>query len=770
MIELKDIHKSYGKGEDAVKALNGISIRFDDKGLISIVGPSGCGKSTLLNIIGGLDRYDSGDILIDNESSKEYREADWDSYRNHRIGFIFQSYSLIPHLSVKDNVMMALSLSGVASKERKKRALEMLEKVGLKDKANKRPNQLSGGQMQRVAIARALINNPDILLCDEPTGALDSKTSVQIMDLIKEISKDKLVVMVTHNEEIAKNYSTRIIEMLDGEIVNDDAVIPCSEEVSSTREKKKKGTAMSFLTALKSSAKNLLTKKGRTIATSIAGSIGLIGIGLVLSLSSGITSAVGNMESTTLSGFPISIPKSIQTSFNYSSSHGQEFPKEDIYYVDDSSASSSFITHENKFDDAFLTYLSSLDKKTYNSISYSYDVGVHMAFKGDDKYGLVSAKGDSFLSSLGLGGSEALFEIPDSEEFILSQYDVLAGTYPSKGDGLAFVVDSYNKLSDKTLSSLGISLKDSYSSADLLSRTFRLLANDDYYKEEAGVFSPREDYEALFTSSSEASLNLKVSCILRIKPSAQSSFLSTGLGYPAKLTGYLLDNAKDSKVVLAQRNSQETNVLTGKPFDKYSSYEANMASLGGDNTPSSISIYPKSFEDKAKIKSYLDEYNKGKASADTIVYRDLAEQITGVLTSVIDIIAVVLSAIAAISLVVSSVMIAIIIYVSVIERTQEIGIMRALGARKKDITRIFSSEALSIGLVSGLIGAIVTYFLDLPIGMIVSTLLQDSFYCFLPPQFALILLALSLVLTFLAGIFPALFAAKKDPVAALRMN
>ena len=763
MIELRDIKKSYGAGEEAVQALNGVTLSFGDSGLVSIVGPSGCGKTTLLNVIGGLDRYDSGDILVDGHSTKEYKDADWDSYRNHRIGFVFQSYSLIQHLNVLDNVIMSLALSGVPANARKEKALEMLEKVGLKEKANKRPNQLSGGQMQRVAIARALINDPDILLCDEPTGALDSKTSTQIMDLLAQIAKTRLVVMVTHNLDIARDYSSRVVEMLDGVIQKDSA--PAEAKQSALEGTKKKGTSMSFLQALKSSGKNLLTKKGRTIATSIAGSIGIIGIGLVLSLSSGINGQVAEMERDSLAGFPISMSSTTTTQFFGTQNQGKEFPSEDEYYAYD--PSEGRVIHTNDFSKEFVDYLGGLDKKHYNSMTFSYGVGVNFAFKGSS-YGLVKAAGADTLSTLGLGLSSALFEVPDSKDFILTQYDILAGEYPSKKEDLAFVVDSRNRLAEDVLTSLGIPVQEKYRSSDLLGRRFRVLSNDDYYVEDGGVYRPNANAESLYESSSEKSPFAEVKCILRVKESATSSFLSTGLGYPAALTRFLLDEGKTSAVSMAQQANKDVDVLTGEAFTKFTSYDKNMALFGADDTPKSISIYPKSFDDKAKIKSYLDAYNAGKAYKDQIVYSDLAETITATLSQVVNIIAVVLSSIAAISLIVSSVMIAIIIYVSVIERTQEIGIMRALGARKKDITRIFASEAITIGFVAGVLGVGVTYLLDIPVGMLVSSLTSGSFNAFLPPQFALLLLLISVVLTFVAGIFPSLGAAKKDPVTALR--
>ena len=768
MIELSNIHKAYRVSDESVTALNGVSVKFEEKGLVSIVGPSGCGKTTLLNVIGGLDQYDEGDILIDGVSTKSYKDTDWDAYRNHRIGFVFQSYNLIPHLNVLDNVTMALSLSGIGERERKQRATKMLQEVGLGDKLKKKLSQLSGGQQQRVAIARALVNSPDILLADEPTGALDSKTSTQIMELLSEIAKTRLVIMVTHNLDIASSYSDRVIEMLDGQVQSDSK--PFNEEVSVKPEenKKQKGTSMSFFEALKSSGKNLLTKKGRTIATSIAGSIGIIGIGLVLSLSNGISQKVSAMEGDSLAGFPISIPSTTMTASSFfGNGDRSQYPSSDEYYARDTQRTSS--QHKNDFSSEFLDYLGKLNPKTYNSIVYGHGVALNVIYQNGNNYGKVPSGSDNMLASLGLGNS--LFsEVPDYKDFILSQYDILAGDYPTEANQLGLVVNTYNQLDDTALSSMGFAVQETYTSADFLGKEYQVLGNDDFYQENDGVYAARTDYENLYNLSGTTSLKAKITCILRQKPTSSSSFLSEGLLYTSKLTDKLLNDGAASRIALAQKATPETNVLTGQAFNRLTSYEANMLSFGADKTPTSISIYPKSFDDKAKIKAYIDEYNRTRTYDESIIYTDLAESITSVLSMVTNAITVVLSAIAAISLVVSSVMIAIIIYVSVIERTKEIGIMRALGARKKDIKRIFSMEAITIGAVAGVIGVLVTYILDIPISLLVGHLVEGSFSAFLAPQFALLLLAVSILLTFIAGIAPSAGASRKDPVIALRDN
>lgn len=764
MIELKDITKVYGKGEEQVIALNGLSVTFPSNEFVSIVGPSGCGKTTLLNVIGGLDHYTSGDLLINNKSTKSYSTEEWDYYRNSMVGFVFQSYNLIPHLNVIDNVMMALSLSGVPHAERYERAKKALEDVGLANQLKKKPNALSGGQMQRVAIARAIVNNPKILLADEPTGALDSKTSIQIMELIKKIAADRLVIMVSHNQELAAKYSDRIIEMMDGKILNDSR--PAKEEaeanIPAKEALKNKKTSMSFLEALKSSFKNLMTKKGRTIATSIAGSIGIIGIGLVLSLSSGISSTIGTLQSSALAGFPVSIEKTVITqSIATETTSSSDYPKGDVYYPYDSTG--GLVTHTNKIDTTLIEYLEAMDSKLTNSISYSKDVAINMIFKNDGGvYGKISAGGSSTRSSLS--------ELPNSEKFILTQYDILSGSYPTSSKDLVLVVDKDNKISKTLLDTLGITEKDSYTASDFTSRTFKVIGNDEFYALDAATSTYKEktNYASMYNSTSANVFETKISCILRIKESSESSFLSTGLSYSYLLTNDIIANDKASAVVVAQTASETKSVLTGLPFDTRTTYNGTMKTLGGDDTPTGINIYPSSFNNKDKVKKYIDKYNDGKSSADKIVYTDMAEVLTSVMSTMVNAITIVLTAVAAISLVVSTVMISIIIYVSVIERTKEIGIMRSIGARRRDISRIFSAEAISIGAFSGLLGVIVTYLLDIPLSLAIAAVLKASFTAVLQPYYALLLFAISVFLTFLAGLLPASSASNKDPVVALR--
>ena len=772
MIELKEIKKSYIMADETIEALKGIDIKFRDKEFVSIVGPSGCGKTTLLNVIGGLDQYTSGDLLIGGKSTKSYKDTDWDSYRNSTVGFVFQTYNLIPHLNVIENVMMALSLSGVNYKERYERAKKVLTDVGLENKLKKKPNQLSGGQMQRVAIARALVNNPKILLADEPTGALDSKTSVQIMDLIKKIANDRLVIMVTHNEELAKDYSDRIVELLDGQIIKDSNI--CNETIEETKEEgktKKLMTKMSFWEALKSSFKNLFLKKGRTIATSVAGSIGIIGIGLVLSLSSGINLTVNRLQSDALAGFPITISstvtttnKAIDAAQNKFSGNNNSFPTDNVFHYYD--MAEDLVAHTNKIDENFLEYLNQMNPEYYNSISYTKGVAVNIIYKTESNtYGRVINGTSSIIPLL---STSVMTEIPNSKDFILSQYDVLVGKYPENFNELVLIVDEENNINISVLNSFGIDVKNDYLPEDLIGRTFKVVGNNDYYYLEDGVYKASTDYQAMFNNVSDNSFDVSIVGIMRIKESSSTEFLSNGIGYSYLLTDKLIENAQTSDIVLAQKDNTETNVLTGNAFTAKVTYDSVMKTIGGNAIPTSIQIYPKTFELKDKIKQYLNEYNKNKSDEDKIVYTDLAEALTSTIMDIVNIITIVLSIIAAISLLVSSIMISIIIYVSVIERTKEIGVMRSIGARKKDVARIFSAEAITIGLISGVIGVIISYILDLPLSLIVSQLLGSKFVAILPIQYAILLVVISVLLTFIAGILPSRKASKKDPVTALR--
>lgn len=765
MLELKNIKKNYMVAGVPSPALNGVSLTFGNSEFVSVLGASGSGKTTLLNIIGGLDKYSSGDLLIDGKSTKNYKDSDWDAYRNSTIGFVFQTYNLIPHLSVLDNVEMSLRLSGVSAKERKARATKVLIEVGLKDHLTKRPNQLSGGQMQRVSIARALVNNPKILLADEPTGALDSKTSIQIMELIKEISKDRLVIMVTHNSDIANQYSDRIIKLVDGLIVEDSRPYKGKETEKSGKLINKK-TSMSYLTAIKTSFKNLLTKKGRTITTAFAGSIGIIGIALVLSISTGMTTYTNALQSDSLAGFPITI--SSQTSItvfgrgNTTSVSEEEFISGDIIYPYDAAANTT--SHKNIFSDDFLSYLSAMDQSYYNSISYSRAVALNIVSETSVgsyvKVPMSSGSGNIFASSSNFA------EIPNSPEFIKTQYDVLSGSYPENSSQLALVIDSKNRISVNLLEDLGFNINDQYSFSDFIGKTFKAITNNTYYQKEGSLYVAKNDYQAMYQSSD--SLSLEVVGILRVKESASSELLSTGIGYTTMLTDELLNNAKTSDIVLAQVGSPTINVMSGQAFNSQITYDGVMKTLGGITTPTAIQIYPVSFDSKDLIKDYLDKYNVGKEEVNSIIYTDLDETISSTISSLINTITIILAAFAGISLIVSSVMIGIITYVSVVERTKEIGIMRSLGARKKDISRIFNAETLLIGFSAGTIGVILASIINLPVNLIISSLIGIEGFAVLLPSYALLLVVLSTVLTLIAGLIPARIASRKDPVIALR--
>lgn len=770
MLTLQNITRDYKLDSNSyVHALRGIDLEFKQNEFVSILGPSGCGKTTLLNIIGGLDKYTTGDLFINGTSTNKYTDSDWDAYRNSTIGFVFQNYNLIPHLNVFDNVAISLALGGISGQERKERTLAALEKVGLSDQVNKRPNQLSGGQMQRVAIARALINNPKILLADEPTGALDSKTSVQIMQLIKEISKDHLVIMVTHNQQLAEQYSDRMIHMLDGKIINDSRPVKQDTGVSGKFTNHK--TSMSMWTALKLSFKNLLTKKTRTIITSIAGSVGIIGVALVLAISSGMTTYVNSMQSDTLAGFPITISK---TSVTMTMSAGDNpfaggndtFPDEEVIYSYDSSKNTSRV-HYNNISDEYISYLKAMDSSWYNSISFSRGLQMNVITQTSSgaykKIPTSQSGGESFF-----GGSSNFNELPASQEFVLSQYDLLGinSKYPSNANEAVLIIDKNNRLDVSVLDELGISINDSYSFNDMLGKQYKVISNNDYYKYNNSIYIEGNDYGQMYNSTD--SITLTIVGIMRVKEEATSEIMSTGIGYTVALTDQVLLNAKSSSVAIAQSTSKTINVLTGEAFNSTVTYNSVMQQLGASDTPTGVQIYPKNFDSKEKIKTYLNGYNKNLSEDDKVLYMDLAETITSAISTVISTISIILIAFAAISLVVSTIMIAIITYVSVVERTKEIGILRAVGARKKDVSRVFTAETLIIGFIAGLIGVVITYLLSIPINMIVASLVGVSGIASLPILYAVLLIALSMVLTLIAGFVPSRLAAKKDPVVALR--
>ncbi|QWB95511.1 ATP-binding cassette domain-containing protein [Mycoplasmatota bacterium] len=748
MLELKNIKKDYYVAGKPVPALKGINLVFKDQEFVSILGPSGCGKTTMLNLIGGLDRYTSGDLLIDGKSTRDYKDQDWDAYRNATIGFVFQTYNLISHLSVLDNVEMALRLSGVEPKERKERATKALVDVGLQDHLTKRPNQLSGGQMQRVAIARALVNNPKILLADEPTGALDSKTSDQIMKLMKEIAKDRLVIMVTHNKDIADEFSDRVVNLLDGLVIDDSNPSENNDGKDVVGKLVNKKTSMPYLTALSTSFKNLLTKKGRTLITALAGSIGIIGIALVLSVSSGMTAYVDELQSDTLAGFPLTIEQ-YYVDF---AEVGQERLSEEGYFPEGEDIvgydpQSDFITHANIITDDFITYLEDLDETTYNSISYTSSMHLNIAAEGTkDNDELLE---DDFYSQL-----------PNNEEFILSQYDVIKGDLATSMNEVVIVVDAKNRLDFDFMEALGLSIDGSYTFDDLIGLELKVFPNNLYYSESGGIYSGNNNISSIYDDSD--AMTLTVSGIIRVNEDASTDLVASGIAYTEALTDYMLEDSMDSDVVAAQLLSPTVSIVSG-----YNIYEVLLA-IGGTDVPASIQIYPVSFDAKEEIKDYIDAYNETVDETYAIYATDLAAIISTSISSLISTITIILSAFAGISLVVSSIMIGIITYVSVVERTKEIGIMRSLGARKKDISRIFNAETVLIGFTSGLLGVIITLVLIIPINLILANLLDVSGFAQLMWSSAIGLIVLSTFLTLIAGLIPSRIAARKDPVTALR--
>ncbi|MBN2557256.1 MAG: ATP-binding cassette domain-containing protein [Clostridia bacterium] len=779
MLKLVDISKDYKTGDTVTHALTDVNLEFRTNEFVSILGPSGCGKTTLLNIIGGLDKYQKGDLLLDDKSTKGFRDNEWDSYRNATIGFVFQNYNLITHLSVLDNVEIALTLSGVSAADRRMRAREALIEVGLEDQIKKRPNQLSGGQMQRVAIARALVNRPKILLADEPTGAIDSHTSIVILDLLKKISKDRLVIMVTHNTELAQQYSDRIIRLLDGRIEEDSRTYEKPDEVVFKEKLRNKRVSMSFATALKSSFKNLVSKKTRTIITAVAGSIGIIGIALVLAISNGMTLYVDSMQSDTLAGFPLTVNPTVSTTNEVltaprdrmEEARGQEgssadFPTAELIYPYDSRADARM--HENVITQGYLDYIEGMDSDLYNSISYSRKVAVNL-IAVTDSGGYVKVGTGSSSSPFSMFSSNGYFnEIPNSRIFIESQYDLLgdASRYPENYDEAVLIVDRQNRLDVSFLNEFGIALTDEFSFDDFMGMELVVADNNDYYRQIGQAFVAGTDYEAM--TSGENAIKIKVVGIMRVKESASSEILNTGIGYTTMLTDKVLENASESDIVSAQKENPGINVLTGQPFNELATYKGIMQIIGGDSTPTGIQIYPVSFETKDEIKEYLDLYNADADESEKIIYTDLAETISGAISSLISTITVILSAFAAISLLVSSIMIGIITYVSVVERTKEIGILRSIGARKKDISRVFIAETIIIGFTAGVMGIIATGVLILPINKIIERLIDVGGFSSLPLLKAAGLIAISMGLTFVAGLIPSRIAANKDPVVALR--
>ncbi len=767
MLELRKIKKSYKTGDFVQHALKGIDLSFQKNEFVAILGVSGSGKTTLLNIIGGLDRYDSGDLIINQKSTKNFRDRDWDAYRNNCIGFIFQSYNLINHIDILHNVEMGMTLSGVSSKKRRKKAIEVLTKVGLKDHLHKKPNQLSGGQMQRVAIARALANDPDIILADEPTGALDSKTSVQIMELIKEIAKDKLVIMVTHNPDLAHTYANRVIEMKDGEIISDKN--DHSEAKSNDEEYHIKKTSMNFLTALNLSLNNIRTKKGRTILTSFASSIGIIGIALILSLSNGFDRQIDIFEQNTLSSLPIVISKQSMNLTEETMSQLQEdmsvsdkdYP--DIDYVIPAKTMEEEYTHENKITEDYVKYIDNIDSANVAGITYTYAVGLNLLQKIDDKVKLLNTTEIAFQSMPHTNG-ESDFDVIDQH------YDILAGRKAVNKDEIVLVVDSKNQVSKAILEALGFNSEENVSFEKILNSTIKLIYNDDYYVNYGNYYIPTSDLNSAYENKNN--LTLKVVGILRLKSSLPSYAGSAGILYTNDLLNDVLEKNSLSKVVEAQKNVSYS-VLSGEVIDTSTkegqkTKEDLLAYLGDKSVPYIIYVYPKDFASKDAITNYLDNYNNDLAEEDKIVYVDQANLMSSLSSSIMDAITIVLVAFSSISLIVSSIMIGIIMYISVLERTKEIGILRSLGARKKDISRVFNAETFIIGVSSGLLGIFVAWLLLFPTNSLLYNLTDLENVAVLNPIHALILITVSVILTLIGGFIPAKIASKKDPVIALR--
>ena len=863
MLELKNITKNYLSGENEVKALKGISIEFRKSEFVSILGHSGCGKTTLLNIIGGLDRYTSGDLIINGKSTKDFKDKDWDSYRNYSVGFVFQNYNLITHQTVLSNVELALTLDGVSKKERKARAIKALEDVGLKDQIHKKPNQLSGGQMQRVAIARALVNDPDIILADEPTGALDTDTSKQVMELLKKISKNKLIIMVTHNKELAEKYSTRIVKILDGVITDDSE--PFTEE-DRKKEKKKESklgkTAMSFFTAFSLSLNNLMTKKGRTFLTAFAGSIGIIGIALILSLSSGVQNYINKVEEDTLSSYPITIESesidmaTLMEAFMGEQESTVEEPADNtIYSVNIMTDIISAVSQDAKSNnlEAFKEYLDNEDtviNENSNAVQYSYGVTLNL-FKEE---GALQVNPTEVLNSIGVGdmfesSSEVMSmlgststtntnvwsELLDNPELLQTQYDVISGKFPENYNEVVLIVDEKNQISDYTLYTLGIkdqseiqgmvyditseegvekSDTETYTYDDFVGLKYKLLLSTDFYSKENGVWVDKSSDTSYIQSKLAEAEEITVVGIIRPKEESNITTTTYGeIGYLHDLTEYVINKTNDSEIAKEQLENPTINVFTGTEFSTeasnnefsidsltdeqklalsqmseeeqlqymstYSSninatYENNLRTLGivDLDNPSTINIYPKDFESKDLIKTAIEDYNnkqtdEGKEE-NVIEYSDFVGTLMNSVTRIVDIISYVLIAFVAISLVVSSIMIGIITYISVLERTKEIGILRAIGASKKDISRVFNAETFIIGLTAGILGIIITIILNIPINAVIKAVTGVSGISALPIVGAIILILISMILTIIAGLIPAKIAAKKDPVEALR--
>lgn len=857
MLDCQHIVKDYVTGDEVVHALKGVSFSFRDQEFVAILGQSGCGKTTLLNIIGGLDQYTSGDLVINGRSTKRYSDQDWDTYRNHRVGFVFQSYNLIMHQSVLSNVELALTLTGVEKEERRKRAKDVLKRVGLEDQMYKKPTQLSGGQMQRVAIARALINNPDIVLADEPTGALDSETSIQIMDLLKEISEEKLVIMVTHNPELADQYATRIIRLLDGEVLSDTN--PATEKDMEDHEGQLKRPSMSLGTALSLSMNNLMTKKARTFLTSFAGSIGIIGIALILSLSNGMQTYIDTVENDTMASYPIEIQANaldmtvmMTTMMDMQEKH--ESHEDDKIYTYPMVADILDSVSSSKKNNltSFKKYVESDKGKKFRdytkAIEYSYDLKLQV-FNEDTDSGLVQVSPNGMLDRLGLSdmlnatgqfsmtsmndGQDVWCMLPESKKLRDDEFELVAGHWPKDESEVVLAVDENNEISDYALLSLGLLDQDSlvksyqkfvsgntdeleeiptktYTMDELMDVKFRLVLNSDMYENVNGVWINRSDDKEAMKKIVSNSKEVKVVGIIRPGESTAQRRFFGAVYYTKDMQDYVIEHVENSEIVKQQRENPNINVFTGKEFTEGESFDVSslsveeqmqLASMSQEelmsymatyneninatydsvmtklgvvdyDKPTAVMMYVSSFEDKEKLTDLISDYNtmkkdQGKES-DVLTYNDLIGTMLKSVTNVINLISYVLIGFVSVSLVVSSIMIGIITYISVLERIKEIGILRAIGASKKDISRVFNAETFIIGLTAGLMGILITILLILPANAIVYHLAGVSHLAKLPWQGAIILILLSLVLTIIAGLIPARIAARKDPVEALR--
>ena len=866
MLKLTDIVKDYDVASNPVHALKGVSIEFRAAEFVAVLGQSGCGKTTLLNIIGGLDRYTSGDLIIRGKSTRHFNSKDWDTYRNHSVGFVFQSYNLIPHQSVLANVELALTLSGVKKAERRRRATEALEKVGLGDQLHKKPNQMSGGQMQRVAIARALVNDPEILLADEPTGALDSETSVQVMELLKEISKDRLVIMVTHNPELAETYATRTVRLLDGNVISDSDPYDGAQEAPNAAPKKGKRASMSALTAFSLSLSNLMTKKGRAILTAFAGSIGIVGIALILSISTGINNYIEDMERDTLSSYPLMLESqtmdmgSMMGAMNNPEDVAD--PKEDAIYsssvmsgVMDMMFSSATTNNLAEFKSFIESGNSGLEELT-SEIRYIYSTPLNI-YKADITNGIYQVNPSNVFSSLGMeqGGMMASnmdvwSQLTGNKELLDAQYEVLSGRLPNAWNEVVLIVDEHNRVTDYTLYALGIldmsvlqqALQDKiqgkdvqidttiheYTYDDFIGLNFKVLASTDYYKEENGKWVDMSEDELYLTAKLQAAEQITVVGVLRPDPDSATAGNYGIIGYTGELMTHMVNKVNESAIVQAQKADPDTDVFTGLPFpsedtqvklltmgeieallpsldpemqarvsgaiaqmrqngmpdeqiaeylsknmfssSSKSTYDQNLTTLGVSDLdkPSAINIYPIDFEAKDAITEIIANYNKDKAEEDQIVYTDYVGLMMSFVTTFINAVSYILICFVAISLVVSSIMIGIITNISVLERTKEIGILRAVGASKGDVSRVFNAETMIEGLAAGLVGIGLTELLIIPINLLINNVFELNAKAYLPPVAAIILVCISVFLTFIAGLIPAASAANKDPVVALR--